>query len=92
MIEITTLIIAGGAIVSALATIVIAGLAFANFLLSMSIKSASEQHQKEMNDILKAIGSRIASLEGSESRKEAEKERKEQEGKGGKAFVTQKSQ
>ena len=92
MIEITTLIIAGGAIVSALATIVIAGLAFANFLLSMATKSASEQHQKEMNEILKSVSRAIAYLAGSESRKEAEKEIKEQEAKRRKAFITQKSQ
>ncbi len=59
------------------ATVVIAGFAVTNHLLSRAIKSASEQHQKEMNEILKAIGRAIAYLANSESRRETEKELKE---------------
>ena len=59
------------------AMVVIAGFAVANYLLSMAIKSASKQHQKKMNEILKSISRAIAYLANTESRRETEKESKE---------------
>ncbi len=59
------------------AMVVIAGFAVANYKLSRAIKSASERHQKEMNEILKSVSRAIAYLAGSESRREVQKELKE---------------
>ena len=60
------------------------------------MKSANEQHQQEtnenqqkMNEILKSVSRAIAYLAGSESRREAQKELKEQEDKARRQFITQ---
>jgi hypothetical protein len=55
MVEIPTWIVAGGAIVSAVATVFIAWYAVANHKLTNAIKTKDEQHQQEIKDLYQAI-------------------------------------
>lgn len=89
MVGIPTWIVAGGAIVSAVATGFIALYAIVNHRLANAIKSSNEQHQQETRDLLKSLSQAIYYLSHSEGRNEAMKKIKEQEGKAGRNFITQ---
>ena len=70
------------------ATCVIAWYAYENHKLAREVKSASEEHQQKMNEILKSISRAIVYNANSESRNETLKEIKEQEIKERQKFVT----
>lgn len=72
----------------AIATVVIAGFAVTNYILARALKSTNEQYQQKTNDILKALARAVAYNANTESRREAQKELKELEGKAAKQFIT----